>query len=465
MISIRWRLTILLCLAVGILFIVTGVGVYLALGDVLRSQFDETLTAKARALVTASEIDGGEFEIDLTVKDFAGFGKGGEDFFEIRRMDGEIFHRSPSLRKGSKAPGSIGVAARPADDEPRLQWGVLANGEAVRLYVQRFYPKDDKEEAFRDLYLIVASPTRGFESQLGRFATILAVAGGLALLLMVPIIRSGLGRGLRPLDQLSRRIKEIRPEGLHQRLDPEPLPAELVPVAERLNEWIARLDESFERERRFSSHAAHELRTPLAELRAMAELGATWPEEATRERCAAMVTVADELAALLDKLALLARADAGGQPVSIGEIELKPGIEAALSRVGAAAGERGIRFDLRIENGFIESDPVLWNAVIQNLLGNAVAHAPPGAEVKVVATRQGFTIRNPAPGFSTEDLDRLFERFWRKDESRSGYGHSGLGMSIVRVCTSLLGGDCQASVTPAGELEVAVTWPAGEASE
>src|SRR5690606_30267603 len=94
------------------------------------------------------------------------------------------------------------------------------------------------------------------------------------------------------------------------------LPAELVPVATGLNEWLGRLEASFDRERRFSSHAAHELRTPLAELKSMAELGAMFPEEATPERSAEMLAVANELEALLEKLALLARADAGRQPVS-----------------------------------------------------------------------------------------------------------------------------------------------------
>ena len=91
MISIRWRLTILLCLAVGTLFVATGVGVWVAMRELLQSQFDETLTAKARALITASEIDDGDFEIDLTVQDFAGFGKDGNDYFEIRRIDGRLF--------------------------------------------------------------------------------------------------------------------------------------------------------------------------------------------------------------------------------------------------------------------------------------------------------------------------------------------------------------------------------------
>ncbi|WP_193211201.1 ATP-binding protein [Luteolibacter marinus] len=459
MISIRWRLTILLCLAVGVLFVVSGIGVFLALRDVLNRQFDATLTAKARALVTASEIDGGDFEIDLTVKDFEGFGKGGEDYFEIRRLGGELFDSSPSLRKGKDAPGAIHDITEPTDDEPKLRGGSLGDGTPVRLYVQRFYPKDDKQKEFEDLYLIVASPTRGLQQQLGRFATILAVAGVLTLLLMVPIIRAGLGHGLRPLNKLTKEIRGIPPDGLRQRLATDPLPSELVPVAERLNQWIARLEESFERERRFSSDAAHELRTPLAEMRAMAELGSMWPEEATTERCAAIVTVADELTSLLDKLVLLARADAGVQPFHLEVVELQESLESAVMRVRDQADEREIHIDLAVTDGAFRTDPVLWNAIVQNLLGNAVAHAPAGTVVTVDATPRRLVVRNLAPELSEDDLPQLFERFWRKDPSRSGYGHSGLGMSIVRACANLLGGRCRASLTPGGELEVEVAWP------
>jgi len=458
MISIRWRLTILLCLAIGILFVAAGIGVFVSMKQLLRSQFDETLTAKARALITASEIDGGEFEIDLTVKNFVGFGKGGDDYFEIRRMNGAEFHKSPSLKGGVLGPGGMGEVGKPRNDEPRIEDGKLGDGRQARFYVQRFYPKDDKKSAYQDLYLIVASPARGLQVPLALLGTVLAVAGGLGLLLLVPVIRIGLGRGLRPLDRLSAEVRQIRPEGLHQRLAEDRLPAELVPVAASLNDWLGRLEASFERERRFSSHAAHELRTPLAELKSMAELGAMWPEEATPERCAEMVTVANELEALLEKLSMLARADAGRLPVSLEPVDQAATIATAISRLEVRAAVRRLQIETRIAGGAFESDPVIWNTIVQNLLGNAVSHAPPGSRVLIEASPQRLTVSNPAPDLAQEDIGQLFERFWRKDEAHSGYGHSGLGMSIVRACATLLGGECVASLGAGGIFRVDVSF-------
>ena len=70
-----------------------------------------------------------------------------------------------------------------------------------------------------------------------------------------------------------------------------------------------------------------------------------------------------------------------------------------------------------------------------------------------------LAVSNPAPGLNEEDLERLFERFWRKDEARSGYGHSGLGLSIVKACVALLGSECRATLSSDPRFRVEVTWP------
>ena len=465
MISIRRRLTLLLCLAIGGLFIATGLGVFLAMRGLLQRQFDETLTAKARAIITASEIDDGDFEIDLTVQDFAGFGTGGDDYFEIRRRDGRLFMKSPSLENADFRITADPRAGAPADDHQHLFPATLGDDRPARFYVQHFQPKDDKKRRFQDLHLVVASPSRALHLQLALLATVLGIAGIAALIAMVPLIRLGLRRGLNPLERLSADVKAIRPESLDQRLDPARLPVELAPVAAGLNEWLGRLEASFDRERRFSSHAAHELRTPLAELRGIAEIGAMWADDATPQRCAEIVKVADELQDLLEKLALLARADAGRQPVASEAISFAGSIESALSRLAALAAKRRIHIEPNLVDGLFTSDSALWMTIVQNLLGNAIAHAPEGSTVTVRASPGSLCIRNPAPDLTPEDLDHLFERFWRKDASHSGYEHSGLGLSIARACAALLGGNLDARLNPDGTISVETYVPdAGSSS-
>jgi signal transduction histidine kinase len=458
MISIRWRLTLLLCLAMGALLVATSAGVFFGMRQLLLRGFDDTLTAKARALITASEIDDKKFEIDLIVHEFAGFGAGGSDYFEIRRLDGSLFMSSPSLAHDMPDSPGIGTVKPPGDDTPRLRNGKLGDGRLARFYISRLYPKGDKKGRHQDLYLVVASPTAALNRQLMLLGSVLAITSGAALLLMVPVIRFSLHRGLRPLGRLTGDLARICPENLHERLATGQLPPELQPVAATLNDWLGRLEASFERERRFSSHAAHELRTPLAELKSMAELGARWPEEATPEHLANMVTVASQLASLLEKLSLLGRADGGRLPVALEPVSLAGTLAAALARVEAKAAARGIRLTSRVAEVELVTDPVLWNAIAQNLLDNAVSHSPAGAEVVIEATPQRLAVSNPAPDLAAADLPFLFDHFWRKDEARGDSPHSGLGLSIVRACVQLLGWHCAADLAPDQRFTVTIDW-------
>ena len=465
MISIRWHLTLLLCAATGALFVLTCAGVFVAARTLLLARFDETLTAKARALITASEIDDGEFEIDMTVQDFAGFGHGGNDYFEIRRAGGQLFLSSPSLAGTGAAAAGFGHPGPAPGNRPAIIDTRLADGRPARVYLQRFQPKDDARLRFQDLYLAVASPTRALKVEIALLATVLGVAGAAALLLLVPVVRLALNRGLRPLGRLAADLAAIQPDNLRRRLPADALPAELVPVAQRLNEWLARLEASFERERRFTSHAAHELRTPLAELKGMAELAAMFPEEATPERCAGIVAAATTLENLLERLFMLARADAGRWPVQHAPVDLAAGVAEAVGRAGAVAQRRRVAFDVRATGGGFASDPVLWGTLAQNLIDNAAAHAPEGSVVVVEASPQRLAVANPAPDLAPADMEHLFERFWRKDKARSGHDHAGLGLSIVRTCAALLGGTCTATLSPAGDLRVEVAWPPPAAAD
>ncbi|GAA5124326.1 sensor histidine kinase N-terminal domain-containing protein [Luteolibacter yonseiensis] len=454
--SLRVQLTVALGISMCLLLLAGGLGTFFVTKEVLEDQFDDTLVAKATALITATEIDDEEFEIDLTVQDFAGFGSGGEDYFEIRRGDGSVMVLSPSLA----LPGRTLMPEFPVpqDGGARMVSDHLTDGRPARFYVQRFVPKDDDKREYQDLWLIVAGPTQGLLDDLWVLGSVIAGVSALVLVLTVPLLWMVLARGLRPLESLGRQVREIPVTRLERRLDLAGQPEELVPLGESLNEWLGRMESSFERERRFSSHAAHELRTPLAELRMMAELGATWPDQATPERCGEIVKVADELEALLEKLSLLARTDAGSQAVELVEVDIQVGVEAVLERLSGAATAKNLTIRPRTRPGVFRTDVVLWTTVLQNLLGNAVSHAPAGSVISLDASPDMLRISNPAPDLNGRDLDKLFERFWRKNPSHQEEAHSGLGLSIVRACVGLLGGKVKARLDEGGIFLVEVEW-------
>ena len=101
----------------------------------------------------------------------------------------------------------------------------------------------------------------------------------------------------------------------------------------------------------------------------------------------------------------------------------------------------------KVEPGTFQTDPVLWQTILGNVLGNAVAYAPAGSTIQIEASPHFLTVGNPAPNLAPEDIDFLFERFWRKNTAREGGTHSGLGLAIVETAVRLLGGTCGATTS------------------
>lgn len=441
----------------GIVVLGGGISLFLALRHALRSQFDDALRTKAEALVIASAVEDGELEIDLDVQAFAGFGEGSPgDFFEIYTRDGEVLERSPSLG-GSKLPA---VDAPRGATEGFVHFK-LPDGADGRAFWRTFTPADDEEGRFPELRIVVASDRARLKRTLRPVATNIAMVGGGGVVVILVLLRLVVRRGLRPLDRLGAEVQRIDVSRLSGRIALDELPAELRGMAEKLNELLERLEASFSRERRFTSHAAHELRTPLAELKAMTELGAAWPEEFTAEHVSEMLGAVAELESLIEKLSQLARAETGG-PAALERIDLVESVEEQLARQKVEIASRNLSLQCRIEPGDFQSDPVLWSAIVHNLIDNAVAYAPAGSVIEVAASPGSFSVGNEAPGLDAEDLGRLFERFWRKDGPRSGESHSGLGLSIVRASVEFLGGRCDAALED-GRLRVVVLWERGPA--
>jgi signal transduction histidine kinase len=441
--SLRKQLTWTLSLAsAGLLLTFTSI-IFLATRHVMVSQFDATLSAKAQALVAAAEVDGKKFEFDFTVQDFAGFGSGvGGDYFEVRREDRRIVAVSPSLGQNALPPCAI-----PVGNEKKIIATTLGNGKPARMIVKRFDPSDDKKLRFPNLHIIVASQSTELQRHLQTLAIVLLICALLALLATAPLVRLAISRGLRPLDQLCQDVGNIDPHELKRTLSTDGMVRELKPIADRLNQLLARLDSSFEREKRFSSQAAHELRTPLAELKTMAEMGERWADEATPERCREMLVVIEELEAILSKLALLARGDEGQLSRRPEVIDLTIFHLGLASRYEALIVQKNLQIHSLIEpETSWDIDRFLLTSIYQNLLENAITYAPAGSLITTELCEGSIRISNPAPDLQAADLDHMFERFWQKNSAHNDYQHSGLGLSIVQTCARLIPAEVETSL-------------------
>jgi len=343
----------------------------------------------------------------------------------------------------------------------------LPEGVSGRAFWTTFTPSLQDEEETRnflpELRILVASSDSTLDRTLRTVALFISLFGCAGLFAILAVLHVVVRSGLKPLDRLSADVQDIDVRQLTQRVSGEKLPQELKGVTAKLNELLDRLEASFTREKRFTSDAAHELRTPLAELRAMTELGTQWPDEFTAEHGREMLDVLLELEELLDTLSLLARAESI-TPAETESLELSASLKEPLERCREEAARRDLSLETRIEKGEIDTDPVLWRAIVQNLLGNAVAYAPAGSTIEVFASPDCFRVENEAPDLSREDLGQLFARFWRKSASRSEKGHSGLGLSVVRAAAEYLGGQPVASLEN-GRLRVEVRWTDAETVE
>ena len=290
----------------------------------------------------------------------------------------------------------------------------------------------------------------------------LAVALPLLALLAWWAIR----RGLLPL----RRLGEVLALRQADSLQPVTLtrsPTELDPLVGALNGLFDRIAALLETERRFTADAAHELRTPIAAIRAQAQVALSEADApARRHALAATLEGCDRATRLVEQLLTLSRLEAQAAPPA------RPVDAAVLSRrVVAALAPRSLAKGQRLEldaadDCALAADETLLEMLLRNLVDNAVRYSPPQARVLVSVRRQGdrvlLRVEDSGPGLAPEMLERLGQRFWRPPgQAESG---SGLGWSIVRRIAAAQGATVAVGRSAAlGGLSVTVAWPAAAA--
>jgi two-component system sensor histidine kinase QseC len=264
-----------------------------------------------------------------------------------------------------------------------------------------------------------------------------------------------------PLRSLSQRLAHRRPDELGP-VQLEDAPAEVSPLVAALNELFARIGTLLESERRFTADAAHELRTPIAAVRAQAQVALAASDEATRRHALeATVQGCDRASRLVDQLLILARADAErpqAASVDLGELTRQVAAEIATR---ALARQQSLELQVRAACR-VQGDATLLGVLVRNLLDNAVRYSPAAARVLVqMQQRDGrvhLSVEDSGPGLDESQRARLGERFFRVPGSEPG--GSGLGWSIVRRIAALHGAQVQARPSVGlGGLAVDVTFP------
>lgn len=463
--SIRRRLVVGLLAGTLSVSCATVVVVYIYLRDEIVEQYDWALTVKARALagLVGTGPDGEPtFTFHPSAMPEYHTQPRDTDYFQIWRADGSVLARSPSLGTANLPSGEVPALAHGGDTalaDVALPGGRIGRSAWLRFGIQDNPPGKSPMvvtatvgtrpaaagSAANGLLIAVATSGEEFDETIRHLMTALVAAGVAMSAGTVLVVVVAVRRGLRPLNTVADAAARIDAATLDARFGVEEMPAELRPIALRLNALLERLEQAFGRERRFTANVAHELRTPIAELRTSAEIATRWPEEVELAHKAVRdsLAVAKQMETVVTALLAVVRCEAGRQAPAIEEIDLADAVRLAWGPHLPLAHRRRLDVAVAVPDGTrVLADVTLLAGILGNLFSNAATYAPLGTRIGCAAMvgNDLVTLRvaNDNPGLDPEDQNRLVEPFWRKDAARTDMDHAGLGLSLVQAYTDAM---------------------------
>lgn len=445
---IRVRLALVCAVLVGAIVVGLGALVYLRLEADLRAAVDDGLASRTAQLIddppAGPTIDPGSSDV-------------GDVFAQVLARDGAVVATSPGLGAGSvvptadfaslHAPRSLELPLEMIDgpDVSRVLETPTADGQVIVTGVAF----DDQREA------------------LDRLMSLFGVAAFVAVVLAGAVGWVVAGAALRPVDRMRIESEAVSASEPGRRL---PVPAtrdELAALGRSLNGMLDRLEAAVERERRFVADAGHELRTPLANLKAELDLALRRARSQSElvEALRSASEETDRLARLADDLLVLASADGGRLPVRREEVDLGVLVRETLGSFSGRAASLGITLGATVDNGLVARlDGTRVRQAVGNLVDNALRHTSAGGRVTVEGSRRDGTVSiavaDTGEGFPAAFLPHAFEPFARADAARSrSAGGTGLGLAIVRAVAEAHGGTVEASNRDVGGAVVLMRIP------
>lgn len=364
------------------------------------------------------------------------------DFLQVRDQNGHWIYRSRLMTHYD-----VPVPARASYSA----YNVMSVDLPLRVLVREM-------SAGGETYRIqVAAPMDDFYEAIDRFKWMVLL---LSPLILVVASAAGYwlsGRALAPVDKITRAAQEINSNNLAKRLDVPRSGDELQRLSQTLNLMLHRLEASFNRITQFTADASHELRTPLALMRTTTEVSLRTSQTVAEYREAQKEILAEleKTSSLVEKLMLLARADAGMEAMQRAPINVAECLRDACEDGKVLAEAKQLKFveDFDTQRLFVEGDLHALHRLFLVLIDNAVKYTPTGGSVSVKLTQiNGSGIaefQDTGIGISAEDLPHIFDRFYRADKARSReFGGVGLGLAIARWVVQAHLGSIEVQSTP-----------------
>jgi two-component system heavy metal sensor histidine kinase CusS len=441
--SIAWLLSVWYA-GSAFLLLAGGTGfLYFALTRSFDRENTEYVTEKTRTLETLlREHPGQQATVQWEVQGESLAHPSIHVFSRVLGADGKIVVETAGM--SSELPSSLfpdAVDLNPQDVETRDIR--TSGGRAYRLGATK------AQGGQADAYKLQVAVDLTFEKDLlAGYRRKLWVVLGLGLIASILIGRRIAIRGLRPLNEISETVRQIRSTNLHEHVPLDRMPAEVQELASTFNNMLDRLGDSFERLSRFSSDIAHELRTPLNNLRGEIDLALSKrrsPEEYI-DLLGSLSEECEQLARVIDSLLFLARAEQPAVQINREQLDIGRELHLVCDFYEPAATDAGVQLSVSTpEQLRSQLDRTLFQRAMGNLVQNALAHTPSGGEVRIEASngasQVAISVCDTGPGISEADLPHVFDRFYRADPARTrNKGGCGLGLPIVQSIARLHGG-------------------------
>ncbi len=293
--------------------------------------------------------------------------------------------------------------------------------------------------------------------------------------LLAYVLIAGLGymvirRGLRPLKKMAQEAAGIHPTSLATRLSEQGAPLELQQLIRSFNAMLDRLAEGYQRLNQFSADLAHEIRTPVGALMGHCQV-ALYQTRTTEEYETLLANNMGELeriSRMIENILFLARASHARSVLNIAPLSLENETLRVVDYFEGLAEERGIRLCCEGE-GVVLADALLFQRALSNLVANAINYGDEDSEVQVSVEHQTqrtlVNVDNSGPAIPADKIDKLFDRFYRADPSRSEGGSSnGLGLSIVQAIMALHHGSVTVCTLSTGKIRFTLVFPSPSSS-
>lgn len=471
--SLRTRLLTGIIIGMILLLTIFSLLIYITIRSALFKQFDTSLASVVQVLAASVELDDDEIELEFEVQQMPEFQNSEyPTYYQLWKTDGTVVAKSPLLGKHDLQLPKYSL-------KTFIFWTSRdRKGQSQRAVGLNFVPRnaDNDEENANDFHqttneqmltMVVARDTSDLQRQLWflRWLLLTASVGVIALSFIIAafVVR----QGLRPLNSIASEIAAIKVENLTNRIDTKNVPTEAVPIKNRLNELLTRLETSFNRERQFNADVAHELRTPLAGIRSTIEVALSRTRDSDEYKIVLSdcLTIIENMQTIVNNLLMLTRLDSQQISFKTEQIQLSKLVNSCWLCFNSKANEQKIIFENRIPSEITcGSDSEHLSMVILNLLDNAVEYTNENGQIWTTANPTDdsveLTVSNTGCQLTAEQVSKVFDSFWRSDSSRSETGtHCGLGLSLVQRLVTALGGDAIAELQSDGIFTIRVILP------